>query len=427
MDETETTPDQPSPREQPSPQEHLSAEEQLSTENGLSIEVAQRAPREGAELLDPLPDAVIIRVLERLNPSVAQQVLDEFPDDRRQAIFAAAPAEIGRQWALNETYGEDTVGRLMDPPIAVFPPDATIEETIGRLRELVKKAFITYGFVTDDERRLLGVIVMRDLLFGGRNQRLREIMIRDPFYLRPETALTDAMKQVLNRHYPVYPVADETKRLVGTVRGQSLFEAHAIEISAQPGTMVGVEKEERLSTSWARSLRLRHPWLQLNLLTAFLAAGVVAFFQHTIDRIIVLAVFLTVLSGQSANTGCQAMAVALRALTLGELKAGREKILVLKEGLIGLLNGALVGVSGAVAMYLVASLQKHPAAAVLAFVVFVAMTGSCVVSGVFGALIPLGLRKLGADPAMASSIFLTTVSDVTSMGLFLGLATWLVR
>ncbi|HEY8231225.1 MAG TPA: magnesium transporter, partial [Vicinamibacteria bacterium] len=229
------------------------------------------------------------------------------------------------------------------------------------------------------------------------------------------------------RHFPVYPVCDPAGVLVGTVRGRTLFEEQALEISAQAGAMVGVEKEERLATPWSRSLRFRHPWLQLNLLTAFLAAAVVGVFQGTIDRLVVLAVFLPVLAGQSGNTGCQALAVTLRGLTLGELRRGDARRLVAKEGLLGLLNGALVGITAGVGMLIVARAQGEPHALVLAVVVFAAMVASCVVSGLAGALIPLTLRRLGADPATASSIFLTTATDVASMGLFLTLATLLVR
>jgi len=211
------------------------------------------------------------------------------------------------------------------------------------------------------------------------------------------------------------------------VRGQSMFEEQAYEISAQAGRMVGVDKEERLTTPWARSLRFRHPWLQLNLLTAFIAAAVVGLFQDTIDRIVILAAFLPVLAGQSGNTGCQALAVALRGMTLGELQPGTERALVLKEGFLGLLNGTMVGLTAALGMYVAARAQSNPAALILAVIVFCAMIGSCVVSGIAGALIPLTLRRLGADPATASSIFLTTATDVASMGLFLTLATLLVR
>jgi magnesium transporter len=189
--------------------------------------------------------------------------------------------------------------------------------------------------------------------------------------------------------------------------------------------MVGVE-EERLTTPWPRSLRFRHPWLQLNLLTAFLAAAVVGVFQGTLDKLVILALFLPVLAGQSGNTGCQALAVTLRGMTLGELRAGAERRLVIKEAALGLLNGTLVGLVAAIGMYITAISQHNPAALQLCLAVLLAMIASCVVSGIAGAMIPLTLRKLGFDPATASSIFLTTATDIASMGCFLGLATILV-
>jgi magnesium transporter len=162
------------------------------------------------------------------------------------------------------------------------------------------------------------------------------------------------------------------------------------------------------------------------LLTAFVAAAVVGVFQDTLDELVVLAVFLPVLAGQSGNTGCQALAVALRGLTLGELEPGRGQAVAMKEGLLGFLNGTLVGITAGLGMFVVSSLQGNADALLLAFVVFLAMIGACTVSGVAGAVVPLTLKRLGADPATASSIFLTTATDVVSMGLFLGLATWLV-
>lgn len=327
----------------------------------------------------------------------------------------------------NSAYPDSTVGWLMEPPRAVFPPEMTVGQATEQLRELVKTAFITYGFVTDSSGKLLGILVMRDLLLADRNTPLADVMLRDPFYLKPEMTLFDAMRAVLHRHYPVYPVCEDGGKLVGMVRGSTMFEQQAIEISAQPGAMVGVDREERLATPWPRSLKFRHPWLQLNLLTAFVAAAVVAMFQKTLDEIVILAVFLPVLAGQSGNTGCQALAVALRGLTLGELKPGRERALVMKEALLGLFNGALVGISAGIGMYIYARNQRPDDAIVLSIVTFLAMIGSCVISGVSGALVPLTLKKLGADPATASSIFLTTATDVASMGMFLGLATLLVR
>jgi magnesium transporter len=341
-------------------------------------------------------------------------------------VLAAAAPEQRQQWTRNLSYPEETVGRLMEPPQPVFPPALTVGETIGRIREIAKTSFVTYGFVTDVKGVLLGIVTMRDLLLSDHATRLEDVMLREPFVLRPAMPLVDAARLVVAHHFPVYPVCDGHGTLVGTVRGRALFEQQALEISAQPGAMVGVEKEERIATPWARSLRFRHPWLQLNLLTAFLAAAVVGVFQDTIDRLVVLAVFLPVLAGQSGNTGCQALAVTLRGLTLGELRHGDARRLVAKEGLLGLANGLLVGLTAGLGMLLVARAQGQPDALVLAVVVVLAMMASCVVSGLAGALIPLTLRRLGADPATASSIFLTTATDVASMGLFLTLATLLV-
>lgn len=403
--------------------EKVNPEGEDARAEALADEVSHRGAPEAADLLETQDDRTIADVLGRINPASVQDILDEMDDDTLRRVMAAAPEDQSTQWSTNQTYPEDSVGRLMENPTAVYSPDMTVGETVEKIRDLVRTTFVTYAFVTDPSGKLLGIITMRDLLLSDDSSRLRDVMLDNPFYLQPGMTLPDAMKLVLNRHFPVYPVCEEDGRLVGLVRGQAMFEEQAFEISAQPGRMVGVDKEERLSTPWQRSLKFRHPWLQLNLLTAFTAAAVVGMFQDTIDQIVVLAVFLPVLAGQSGNTGCQALAVALRGMTLGELAPGKEKALVMKEGLLGLLNGALVGVSAGIGMYVVARMQSNPSAIALGLIVFAAMIGSCVISGISGATIPLILRKLGADPATASSIFLTTATDVVSMGLFLGLAT----
>jgi magnesium transporter len=205
-----------------------------------------------------------------------------------------------------------------------------------------------------------------------------------------------------------------------------LFEAQKFEISAQAGRMVGVDKEEHSTTNWKQSFKMRHPWLELNLVTAFVAAFVVSMFEDTIAQVVVLAAFLPVLAGQSGNTGCQSLAVTIRGLTLGEFKQGALHQVLVKETLLGVLNGAIVGVVAGLAMigYAMSTGAEQPLS--LGLVVVLAMTGACLASGVTGVLVPLTLKKLGADPATASSIFLTTATDVVSMGLFLWLAQVLV-
>jgi len=393
----------------------------------LIDEVKLQSPQAAAEKLAYFGGAEVAAVLTRLSAGIAQEILASLPADTRERALAAAPGEYARQWQRNALYAEGAIGRMMEPVYAEFPPQATVGQAIDALRELVKQAFITYIYVVDDDERLLGIVTMRDLLFNDNSRLLRDVMLTEVFSLHAPTVLEDAMKQVLDRHYPVYPVVDAENRLRGLVRGQSMFEARAFDIAAQPGSMVGVEKEERLGTPWPRSLFMRHPWLQLNLLTAFLAAAVVGIFQDTIDRLVILAIFLPVLAGQSGNTGCQALAVTLRGMTIGELKPGTERRLIAKEAGLGLLNGAGVGVFAGIGMYVVAAGQGSPHALALAIVVFLAMIGSCVASGLSGAMVPLTLKRFGFDPATASSIFLTTATDVVSMGTLLGLAALLVR
>jgi magnesium transporter len=400
--------------------------ERWTDPEALARALAQRGSREGAELLAAQDDAVALAALRSVNPAVAQELLAGLKDERRIRLLASAHPVEERQWRRNEEFEEGTIGNMMEPPTATFAPEVTVGEAVESIRELVKRTFVTYGFVVDEEGRLCGIVTMRDLLLADRGAPLRDVMLKDFFYLTPELQLREAMKLVLNRHFPVYPVCQDDRKLVGEIRGQAMFEEQAYEISAQPGAMVGVDREERLATPWPRSLKFRHPWLQLNLVTAFVAAAVVGFFQETVDKVVILAMFLPVLAGQSGNTGCQALAVALRGLTLGELAPGKEKALVMKEGFLGFLNGAMVGVTAGLGMFVVARMQNNPDAAQLALIVFIAMVGSCVISGISGALIPLTLRKLGADPATASSIFLTTATDVASMGIFLGLATMLI-
>jgi magnesium transporter len=376
--------------------------------------------------LTPLADDAIAKLLHDVGPGRAVAILDRFGAERRRQVALAAGQVEGEQWLSGQHWRPGTVGRLMEPAPAVFAPDATVAEVIAALRPLVSHTLVTYMFVVDAERRLVGVVAFRELAFARPEQHLSEIMVARPFSLHPATDVIDAMNEVVTRHYPVYPVSDADGRLVGVVRGAVLFEEQAFEISAQAGSMVGVEKEERLTTPWQRALKFRHPWLQLNLVTAFVAAAVVGLFQDTVNRIVILAVFIPVLSGQCSNTGCQALAVTLRGMTLGELKAGRAKALLWKEAWLGFLNGSLTGLVAGIGMLWVAHHQQHPQALLLALITFVAMAGSCAVSGIAGAAVPLGLRRLGADPATASSIFLTTATDVVSMGLFLGLAALLI-
>lgn len=389
------------------------------TNDLLDLDASAAAAR-----LSTLTDAEVAQRLRTLGPGRAVAILDRFDAQRRAHIAAASGG--GHDWLPGREWPDGTVGRLMETAPATFAAENTVGDVIERLRPIVSHTLVTYVFVVDAGHRLVGLVAFRELTFARHEQTLAEIMVPQPFSLHPETKTIDAMREVVRRHYPVYPVCATDGRLLGLVRGAVLFEEQAFEISAQAGAMVGVEKEERTTTPWPRSLRFRQPWLQLNLLTTFLTASVVGSFQDTINHVVLLAVFLPVLSDQCNNTGCQALAVTLRGMTFGELRDGRAWRVAAKEILLGLLNGAMTGAVAGLAMFALATHQQHAHALRLALITFAAMAGSCAVAGIVGAGVPMILRRLGADPATASSIFLTKATDIVSLGLFLGLATWLV-
>jgi magnesium transporter len=404
-----------------------SAEPATREHSALAAHVRSLPANEAAALIERAPPGEAVQALQELNPGIVASILRELEAGPRRFITASAPPEVAEQWKRNTKFPKGAIGQMMEPPLSVFHPDMTVGEATEALRPLVRTAFVTYVYVVDDEKRLMGLVTMRDLLFNERDARLEDVMLKNPFALTPDLAVQDAMKLTVNRHFPQYPVCDAEGHLVGLVRGSALFELEAFEITAQAGSMVGVEKEERVATPLKQSFKFRNPWLLINLVTAFAAGGVVAVFQGTLDKLVILATFLPVLAGQSGNTGCQALAVTVRGITLGDIKAGGGKQLVSKEALLGLLNGAVTGILCGIAMYLFAMSQGSPHALMLAVVVTLAMIGACAISGISGALVPLVLKRLGADPATASSIVVTTATDVASMGLLLGLAAVLIH
>lgn len=379
----------------------------------LVEEVQDKTPLEAAEILAKLP------------PDEIQFILSRLPNDQALVVAShlaesAAPDDAATKAVISGV--EETIGELMTPAPAILPAAHTVAEALAFLVKSTDISEISYIFTTEEDR-LIGVVGMRDLLLAKPSETLAGIMVRNPFAFAADTPIQEAVGEVLYRHYPMYPVVDEQRRVVGVVRGWKLYERIASELSGQAGAQYGVAKEEQINTSVWDAFRMRHPWLQVNLVTAFAAAFVVGIFEDTIAQVVALAVFLPVLAGQSGNTGCQALAITLRGITLGQLRDYPVRSLLRKEILLGALNGALVGLIAGIAMFAYALATESVQPLMLGVVIFVAMIGACIGSGIFGVMVPLVLQRFGADPATASSIFLTTFTDVIGMGLMLFLAT----
>lgn len=395
-----------------------------STADQLVFELSRLPAREAGEVLSHLPDEDAVRLLGRLPPAKMNEVLETYSESRRAALVAAFPAELRVQWQRSRSYPPGSIGAMMRLPVGMLPAHCRVEDAIAELRRLVTAHLITYLYPVDPGGRLVGVVVLRDLFLASPRQTLADIMIRPAFSLPPDLPALEAMRLVVRRHYPVYPVCESDGRLVGLVRGEALFENQAIAISAMPGRMEGVRSHEGLTTPFWRSLRYRSPWLLLNLGLSLGSAAVVTYYRDAVRALVLLAVFLPVIAAQARNSGAQTMAITLRGLTHGDWTPGRTRSLLAKETLLGLVTGGLIGLLAGGLITLQAIQQGEPAPLGLGFVLAGTMAVSCALAGTTGVAVPLVLRRFGADPALASSIILTTIASVVSQALFLGVAAW---
>jgi magnesium transporter len=306
----------------------------------------------------------------------------------------------------------------MDPRITTFRPDATVRDVVRRLRTFQRRR-VQDVFVVDLDDRLLGSLTLQEVVLAPSDARLDSLM-RAPTPHVHATAPREEVVSELQRHRVTsLPVVDLDGRVLGVLRQDELLTATQSEATADVVTMVGAGKDERaLSPPWF-AVRKRLPWLQVNLLTAFLAASVVGLFEHTIAAFTALAVLLPVVAGQSGNTGAQALAVTMRGLALREVRTRHWLRVALKEVSVGFGNGVAVAATTSVAVYVWS--RSFGLAAVIGISMVISMT----MAGLSGAAIPMVLTALRQDPAQSSSIILTTITDVVGFFSFLGIATLL--
>ncbi len=365
-------------------------------------------------LMEAGDDALVI--VRELPTEVTADIVPELPDERRRWLFTALPGLQAEEIEELVEYAEDTAGSVMSPEVVALKEDSTVAAALTRLRRLALVGrSVNYVYVVDDEDRLVGVLLMRDLVLTPPSTTLHAIMLHNVARAYTTDPLDQVADLLRERKLLALPVVDDGERLRGVVSATQLLTELQEEGFEDAQKMFGAGSDERASSPPLFSIRKRLPWLQVNLATAFLAAAVVGAFQGVIAEITVLAVFLPVVAGQGGNAGAQALAVMLRALALDEV-GPRPALLVFKEAFVGLVNGLSTGVvAGAAAVLLTGNVA-------LGLVIAVAMVLNLVIAGAVGAGIPLAMHRLGQDPAQSSNIILTTVTDVVGFGSFLGLA-----
>ena len=371
-----------------------------------------------AELLGKIDQDKAGEILREMEPLKISLILGVCPMALKDTISHSLTEKQRSELREILEYPKDSVGYMMSTNFLALNQDLRLSDAVSKIRLLALKdnTPLSYVYVVDSGFRLTGVLTMRDLLIQDPDKHLRQIMIKDVFYLNAFMEFEEAASIVARRNFFAVPVVDNTGVLVGLVNtSQLLSDAHE-EYSADIQTLFGAGSEERPFSSTLYSLKKRLPWLNINLATAFLAAGVIALFEGVIAKLTVLAVFLPIVAGQGGNAGAQSLAVVMRGLVMREIPRQDFLKLFWKEGKLGLLNGILIGiVTGAVAWIW----QGSPT---LGIVIGLAMIVNLVVAGLAGAMIPVGLKTIGFDPAQSSMIILTTVTDIVGFFAFLGLA-----
>ncbi|MEZ5542065.1 MAG: magnesium transporter [Pseudomonadota bacterium] len=370
-----------------------------------------------ATVLEELKAETVRRILAAMDPVAAALLLGSLEPASREARLAVLDAGLARELRDLMSYPQASAGRLMQPRAASFPMRLTVKQALQRLRRFAVRDSAVL-VVTDDSGRLVGLVDLVDLVHADPTARLESIIRIDrPVCVNALTPREEIVDLFSRHRLRLLPVTDLDNRLLGIIRQSTVIKAAQEEAAADLQAMVGVSRDERALSPPLHAMRKRLPWLNINLLTAFLAAAVVGLFEDTIGRFTALAVLLPVVAGQSGNTGAQALAVIMRGLALREIRITHWQRVLLKEMLAGLLNGVAIAVVTGLGVLL----WSHSPG--LSAVIAVAMVISMMLAGLSGAAIPLVLTRLGQDPAQSASIILTTLTDVVGFFSFLGLAT----
>lgn len=384
----------------------------------LAVAMEYLAPLKASAVFAALPRASRLVVLERAAPRLATALLAELPDEEREDLLAALRPVARDDLQRLMAYPENTAGRLMERSFVGARADMTVNEALRRLHESSVKRARSLFVITPDNR-LAGRVDIQDLALASGDESLRDLMQPVEGHVAAMDPREEVVELLDRSRLDSVPVVDGEGRLLGVVRYRTLF--HAIEevASADLQKMVGGSADERALSSAGFSVKKRLPWLHINLLTAFLAASVVGLFENLISQFTALAVLLPVVAGQSGNAGSQALAVTIRGLALKEIGMREWPKVLNKEVLVGVTNGFALALTCGLGVWLWSMSLG------LALVIGVAMVLSMIAAGISGALVPILLTRFGQDPATASSIILTTVTDVAGFFSFLGTATLL--
>ena len=380
--------------------------------------IAEMEDHDQRALIKNLNTGLAARIVEQMSPDDATDLLEELDDELRHALLNRVPEEERAELKTLLTFDPDTAGGVMNTEVVILDQDLSPDQGIAKIREEVEdKEIPYYAYLVDKKDRLMGVVSLRDILLAKHGTKLKDLVKTQNLITVGYNVDKEEVAHLI-AHYNLLalPVVDFGNRLLGVVTVDDVIDIIHEEASEDMQAMVGAGADETTDSPWLYSVRVRLPWLIINVLFSAVSAWVVHLFEGNIAEMAVLAVLMPVVANQAGNTGQQALAVMIRQLAMERFDRKRAWVAVLREIRIGLVNGLIVSSLVFCAAYFLSGKLA------LASVMGMALGVDMLLGAFAGASIPLLLKELGRDPAQASSIFLTTITD--SMGFFflLGLA-----
>lgn len=385
--------------------------------------LAQMDCEDTAEVVGAMREWRALKILESMDPDDAADVVAELEVEDRERLMGKLAPETAQTVRTLLSYGEDTAGGIMNPVVAKVPWEATVDHAISLIRQMSAEeeypAHIAYVYAVDPEGHLEGVVSLRQLILAKPNQKICDIAhtsLQGVCHVNDDRE--DVAQALADLDLSALPVVDDERHLLGVVTYDDVIDIIRDEATEDLQILVGAGPNESIRDSVLYSVSRRGPWLMVNLLTAFLASAVIAWFRPQIEKLTLLAVYMPIIASLGGNTGSQTLAVAIRSLALGELHPGDSSQVCLAEASKGLFNGLMIGCFAAVIAWIV---TRHTG---LACVVLLATVLNMALAGLVGAFIPLFLKRMHFDPAQSSSIFLTAFTDIAGYFVFLSLGAY---
>lgn len=314
-------------------------------------------------------------------------------------------------------YKEDSAGGIMTTEFIIFKQDMTIKDTLKEIKKMApKNELLDTLFISDNTRKVVGTVELRDVLINDNDTILADISSNNFISVEPEVDQEEVAAMFRKYDLTVLPVVNKKQIILGIITVDDVMDVMVEEQTEDILKMGGVAKEETLNSTFWDSVKLRLPWLVINLLTAFLAALTVKAFEGTIAKVVALSSTMSMVTGMGGNAGTQTVSIIIRNIAMGNIELKDALPQLKKEILLGLVNGLVIGIITGIAVGMIYQ------SVYLGIIILLAMVGNLIVSGIFGLLVPLILQKLKVDPALSSSIFLTTATDVLGFFIFLSLA-----